>query len=366
MKLVIQNSSSVWGGNEKWLANVAAGLAARGHDVVVSCAGGAVRNGLESRGIRTSRFRPRGSLDIASGLSFAAWLSLESPDTLLLTSWHSISWCAWSARRARVPRLVLRQGIVRKYPARGPRRTALQRVNAIIANSREIQEVWDRTAPAETRGRVAVVLNGVESKRGHREVARIALRTELNIDEGTIVIGGAGHLFARKGFDFLLRAFALADIPESRLVIAGGGAERLELERLAVKLGVDDRVHLLGHRDNGPEIVAGLDLFVLSSHNEGMANVMLEAMAAGVPVVASDVSGVQKAIGATDSRPAAGWIVPPADVDVLAQSMAAVVSLLRQGNRGAADRLDEAHWRIANWFGIDRMVDECESILSPR
>ena len=85
MKLVIQNSAHVWGGNEKMLATVAAGLSRRGHDVVVSCAHGVVRDRLAEMGLRVTRFRPRGAIDPVSGLSFAAWLAIERPDALLLT-----------------------------------------------------------------------------------------------------------------------------------------------------------------------------------------------------------------------------------------------------------------------------------------
>lgn len=363
MKLVIQNTSAVWGGNEKWLANVAAGLASRGHDIVVSCPGGAVRQGVERRGIRTSRFRPRGSVDVVSGLSFAAWLGREAPDTLLLTSWHSLSWSAWSARVARIPRLVLRQGIVRTYPATGHRHAALQRVDAVIANSTEIQDIWDRSAPPSARGRVKVVLNGIEPRKDRREAARNTLRGELGLEESTILIGGSGHIFPRKGFDFLLRAFAIANVPDSQVAIAGHGDQKPELERLAAELGIVDRVHWLGHRDKGPDVVAGFDLFVLSSHSEGMANVMLEAMAGGVPVIASDISGVRKAIGATEFRQPAGWIVPPADAPALASAIGAAASLVRLGSDVVRARVEEAHWRIEHWFGIDRMIDECEAIL---
>ena len=366
MKLVIQNTSRVWGGNEKWLANVAAGLASRGHDVVVSCRRGPVEDGVHKRGIRTTHFRPRGSIDVASGASFAAWLAYERPDALLMTSWGAISWAVWAARTARVRRVVLRQGIVRRFPEPGPRAIALRSVDAIIVNSEAIRDVWESSAPPGMRGRVRVVLNGIKPRDDARVVAREKLRRELGIDDATLLIGGAGHLFPRKGFDFLLRAFSLAAISNSHVAIAGEGDHLPSLQRLASELGIVDRVHWLGHRENGPEIVAGLDLFVLSSHNEGMANVMLEAMAGGTPVIASDISGVRKALGDMDGRGPAGWIVPPADDAALSQSLSAVAELIRSGDDDVEHRVGEAHWRIDNWFSMSRMIDECEAILFSR
>ena len=366
MKVVIQNSSAVWGGNEKWMGNVASGLKKRGHQVVVSCKTGEVSERLAKREIRTTGIRPRGAADGASALAFATWLRLEKPDALLLTSWHPISWSVWAARRAGVPNIVMRQGIVRAFPAGTMRGGALKHVNAIIANSTEIREAWDASAPAPLRNRVRVVLNGIESMREDREKFRHRLRKELSLADGTLLIGGAGHLFPRKGFDYLLRAFAKADLGDAQVAIAGDGAHLRELEALAEELGIAERVHFLGHRDNGPEIMAALDLFVLSSHNEGMANVMLEAMAGGTPVIASDISGVPQAIGAVEGRTQAGWIVPPADDDALATTLAEVVQRMRSSDPEIGRRVDEAHWRIVNWFGIDRMVDECEAILFPK
>ena len=86
MKLVIQNGSRVWGGNEKWLATLGAGLMARGHEVVVACPRGAVSEGLARLRIPSADVRPGGTLDLPGALRFARWLRRERADALLLTS----------------------------------------------------------------------------------------------------------------------------------------------------------------------------------------------------------------------------------------------------------------------------------------
>lgn len=363
MKLAIQNMSRVWGGNEKWLATLAAGLGERGHDVVVSCPSGPVRDQLETRGIRTSAFRPRGGLDLASGLSFAAWLALERPDVVLATSWQSVAWVAWAAAIARVRRIVLRQGIVREFPRMSPRALALRRMDALIVNSTEIRDVWVRSAPWFSADKVNVVLNGVTSRMGERDEQRRRIRSELGAAPETLLIGGAGHLAPRKGFDLLLHAFAGASVTNSQLVIIGDGDHRQELESIAARLNIGDRVRWLGHRDDGPHVIGGLDLFVLTSRNEGMANVMLEAMAGGTPVIASDISGVRKAISEGEGRDAAGWIVPAGDVNAITSAIEVVADSVRSDDPGVRERVNEAHWRTTNWFSRDRMVRECEAIL---
>jgi glycosyltransferase involved in cell wall biosynthesis len=185
------------------------------------------------------------------------------------------------------------------------------------------------------------------------------LRTELGLSRGAVVVVGAGRLSRRKGFDFLLDAFARAGVDGSELVLVGNGEEEAALRAQAAALGIDARARFAGERGDVPRVLGACDLFVLSSHNEGMANVMLEAMAAGLPVVAFDVSGVRDALGARDGRPAAGWIVPPADTDALA---AAIGDALHHPDEAAA-RVAEASWRVRNWFSVERMVDEAEAIL---
>jgi glycosyltransferase involved in cell wall biosynthesis len=146
-------------------------------------------------------------------------------------------------------------------------------------------------------------------------------------------------------------------------VIIGDGPFRGALENLAVELQIERQVHFIGARERAAEAIGGLDLFVLSSHNEGMANVMLESMSAGVPVIASNISGVRTAIGETAVRPAAGWIFDPGNVDSLADRLEEVVDLVRSGSTIAAARVDEALYRIHSWFSPDRMLDETEQVL---
>ena len=363
MKLVIQNMSRVWGGNEKWLSILATELGRRGHDVIVSCPAGPVRTRLHSMGIPTTGFRPRGMIDPVSALAFAMWLRRTRPDAVLMTSWHSVAWTTFAARAAAVKRVVLRNGIVREAPRRGARAVALRSgVDAIIVNASEIRDAWLRTAPDFPPGRVHVVLNAIDSRFGERESLRRTLREQLRSDPDALLIGSAGNLFPRKGFDLLIRAFSAARIANSCLVIIGDGAQRQELEALAGALGISGSVHFLGQRANGPDLIGGLDIFALASRNEGMANVMLEAMAAGTPVIASKISGVETALGEVDGS-RAGWIVDELTEESFAASLQAVARDVRAHSAEVDARVREAHSRIVRDFSRDRMVNECEAIL---
>jgi glycosyltransferase involved in cell wall biosynthesis len=363
MKLVIQNGSRVWGGNEKWLATLSAGLIARGHQVAVSCPRGAVSERLRELGIPSADVRPGGTLDLPGALRFARWLRRERADALLLTSWRPLAWAAWAGRRARVPRTVVRLGIVRPFPTGGRARAFRRWVDAMIANSTEIRDAWLGSEPGYPADRIHLVMNGLHTRDHLRPALRDRLRAELGVAPGTLLVCGAGHLAPRKGFDLLLRAFASAAPADARVVIAGGGDYLTELQGLAAELGVSERVHFLGHRDDGPDVIAGCDVFVLGSRTEGMANVMLEAMAAGVPVIATDVSGVRRALGAEPGTPPAGWIVPGDDADAMAGALREVAGALASTPARVAERTDEALRRVRERFGVKRMVRECEAIL---
>lgn len=352
----------MWGGNEKWLATLAEGLAARGHRVVVSCrADGVVPGELRRRGIATATARPGAWGDLVRGARFAVFLRRERPDVLLLTAWRNLPWGVWAARLAGVPRTVVRLGIVRT-PGEGWRGIGAFRrgVDALIVNSAEVRDAWFAAAPWFPRERVHRVLNGVAPAARPGAGERAALRAELGVSPGARVIAAAGVIAWRKGFDVLLEAFARAAVADAELLLVGDGPDVPELRARARALGINARVRWAGRRADVPRVLGACDLFVVSSRSEGMANVMLEAMAVGTPVVSTAVSGVREALGAHSGRPAAGWTVPVDDAGALAAALRHAL-----GDRAeAAAFAAEAGWRARNWFAVERMVDEAEAVLA--
>jgi glycosyltransferase involved in cell wall biosynthesis len=176
------------------------------------------------------------------------------------------------------------------------------------------------------------------------------------------VLVGVGGLEPRKGFDRLLEAFAGLSDPSARLLIVGSGPEGERLRALAAELGVAERVRWMGQRDDVPDILFACDLFVLSSQNEGMAVAMLEAMALGLLVVGTPVSGVREAIGSTADRDAAGWVASAPTTAALRDAIEAALDALRRGEP-AEHRRREAIYRVRNWFNEERMVDEVEALV---
>lgn len=198
---------------------------------------------------------------------------------------------AWLARRFKLPLTITARGSdVTEIPSyRLPRRLirrAFASADAVITVSAGLRDaVVALGVPSE---KVTVLRNGVDLE-GFRPVDRAAARAVLGLDGPTLL--SVGHLIERKGH--ALTVEALAALPDWQLLIVGSGPERAALEALAARLGVADRVRLAGQVSHHelPRYYTAADMLVLASEREGWANVLLESMACGTPVLASPIPG---------------------------------------------------------------------------
>jgi glycosyltransferase involved in cell wall biosynthesis len=150
-----------------------------------------------------------------------------------------------------------------------------------------------------------------------------------------VTVLSVGRLRAPKDFTTLVRAVAACEPGSVRLQIAGDGPDRDRVAGEIARLGLGAAVELLGARDDVQDLLAAADIFVLSSRSEGMPMTVLEAMAAGLPVVASAVGGVPEAVGDGET----GTLVPPGDPDALGRALAVLVADAELRDRlGAAGR----------------------------
>lgn len=175
-------------------------------------------------------------------------------------------------------------------------RAAVQEAVAVITVSAALRQgVIELGAPA---GQVQVLRNGVDLDAFH-PVPREAARLALGMTRPTLL--SVGHLIERKGHALTIQAMRL--LPEWDLVILGEGPDRPALEALVGKLGLTGRVRLLGGRPHGELLryYSAADAMVLASSREGWANVLLEAMACGTPVIASDIPGNREVVRSLDA-----------------------------------------------------------------
>ena len=138
--------------------------------------------------------------------------------------------------------------------------------------------------------RIDVLYNGVDFGR-FASTQRDQLRGQLGVKDDEFLVGSVGRLAPVKNFPLLLRAICAPGMDKVIVTLVGDGPERGALEALVRELELSERVRFLGHRDDVADLLAAMDVFVLPSISEGMSNTLLEAMAAGIAVVASNVGG---------------------------------------------------------------------------
>src|SRR6185312_11852337 len=206
------------------------------------------------------------------------------------------------------------------------------RADEMVAVSAGIAQELGRLHVAEDR--IHVIHNPVDAEKLRRLVVD---GLPLNLRDKTPYIVSIGRLAEQKDQQTLLKAYALSPLREThRLVIVGEGSQRPYLEQLGRDLGIDDRLLLLGAMDNPYPVLAGASLHVLSSRWEGYTNVLLEALALGVPVVSTDCPHGPRELLDNGRY---GQLTPVADADALACAMAAELAQPCSGR----DRVLESH-----------------------
>lgn len=282
---------------------------------------------------------------------FRAVLAAMRPAALVTSNWGSIEW-AMANTPTLVRHLHVEDGFGpeerdRQQPRRvWTRRLLLRRATVAVPSQvlfRLATEVWRLP-----RGHVHYVPNGID-------LARFAVPRRAN---DVPVIGTVAALRPEKNLARLLRAFAAVRAQRPcQLVIAGGGPERAGLETLAAELGVAADVTFPGHVADTPALYAGFDVFALSSDTEQMPLSVLEAMAAGLPVAATDVGDVRAMLA-----PENGAQVVVQDEALLAAALAALLedpprrALLGAANRRRAEAAFDQEAMFAAWHALFRGV----------
>ncbi len=228
-----------------------------------------------------------------------------------------------------------------------------RRANRIIAISNAVKNYhceYLRYVP----DKVAVIYYGIEPKpyeNIHSQTVQL-MRQSWGVDNNTFIIGTVSRLISAKALDILLKGFAIylqsASVP-TKLLIVGSGPLELELKKLAEQLKIAEQVVWAGFRKDIPAVMNTLELFVLTSEREGLGQVLLEAMAAGKPIVATNVSAIPEVV----EDKVTGLLVPPRHPDKLAQAFKFFEQSEARERFGFAGRL-----RVKSVFTLPRMIEQ--------
>lgn len=272
----------------------------------------------------------------------------------------------WAAKMAGVPIIVHTPHGHVFYGHFGPLVSrfflAIERLTASITDCMVALSEGERTDyirfSVSSPDKIVTIHSGVEIDRYMKaEVNVEEKRRSLGLNPDGLVVGTVGWLLPIKGPIHLLNAMARIwqSHPETRLVFVGKGELEGKLRAEASRMGVSERVTFLGWRDDIPEIMQILDIFVLPSLNEGMGRVLVEAMAAGRPVVASKVGGIPDLVEHKKN----GFLVGPGDVNGTALAIKRL--LIDKGMRDEMGRMGRA---MAQNFTVEGMVKKIDALYS--
>ncbi len=223
--------------------------------------------------------------------------------------------------------------------------------NHVICVSRQVADFVVREVGIPQQ-KVVVIPNGIDLQAFAHLPARRQARAALGLPPDKPIVGTVARLDPVKRLDILLQA--AASLRDVHAIIVGDGPERIRLEALSRQLGMYSRVHFAGEQEDVRPWLAAMDVFVLASDWEGMSNALLEAMATGLPTVATAVGGTPEVVidGVT------GSLVPPHEPAALARAIERLLADFdlrqRMGNAGRE--------RVRKHFSVEEMVRATESL----
>jgi glycosyltransferase involved in cell wall biosynthesis len=287
-------------------------------------------------GLPVFPLKMRSELDLRASLRLAWQMKKRKCAVVHFHDAHSITVGSLAASLAKVPIRVISRRV--DFPIKS-RRKYEKKIDALIAISDGVKNVLVQGGIDPKR--IEVVSSGIDFSPFREARPKDYLRREFSFAADDYLVGIVAQLEDHKGHRYLIDASKIlkAHAPRIKVVIVGEGSLRLELDRQAHDLRVDDIVYFLGFREDVPQILASLDLFVLSSHMEGFGSSLLDAMASRLPVVATQAGGIPEVVIHRET----GLLVPPRDSQALAE---AVLKLYL--DRGLAGRLAQRGYEVVH------------------
>lgn len=349
------------GGAEHVLLNLAEGLRGRGHEIVPIGPDDRspwLHDQFVVRSFAPERYSMRRLVDWRCVRGIAGILRRRGVDVVHSHEFTMGVYGTVAAKLARRPHVLTMHG-GRYYAGKLQRRVALgvaARVSdAVVGVSGACAADLEQTLRLR-HGAVRVVPNGVPVPRGDRT----KVRAELGLGDADRLLVAVGNLYPVKGHIVLLRALALlvehGKASGLTVAVAGRGGEEAALREFARQAGIEANVRLLGYRDDAGDILAGADIYAMPSLSEGLPLALLEAMAVGLPVIASRVGGIPEV--AIDGENA--LLVPPGDPAALGSAIERLI-----GDRALCARLGRAARQTAERdYTLDAMLDRYEAIYA--
>lgn len=290
-------------------------------------------------------------------LNITKWLRAEQFDVAVTMLYFADLVGRPLARTVGIPRVIssLRaRNINYSWLARVMTRASMPLADRVVLNSASVR-AFAIAGEGAASEQIVVIPNGICVDDYLVPMPRTQLAQEFGVPVQARLLASVGRLAHQKGFDVLLKAFAGLRDKEAHLILIGRGELEGELRAAAQVLGISERVHFAGYRRDVPRLLGAFDVYVHPARFEGMPNAVMEAMAAGCPIVATAVDGTTELV--RDGID--GWLVPPEDVSALGAALEETMNdpIL------AHARGQSARARAATHFNETAMVDAWEQVL---
>jgi glycosyltransferase involved in cell wall biosynthesis len=343
----------VRGGAEKQLTLLAAGLPRDRFDVHLCTltAEGPLKEELEAAHVPYHHIGKTWKADPRAFWRLRALIRRLRPDVVHTWLFAANAYGRQAAFSAGVANVIAGERCVdpwKSWPQLAIDRFLARRTSRIATNSSGVVEFY--AAHGIPREKFIVIPNGVAPPGRVEHVSREALLAELHLPPDAKLIGAVGRLWPQKRVKDLIWAADLLKVlrDDVHLLIIGDGPQRWRLERYRDQVQIQDRVHFLGARDDVPRILPHLDCLWLASEYEGQSNAILEAMAAGKPVVASDIPGNRDLVVPGQT----GFLFPVGDRAEVARCTRTILD-----DPALSARLGRAgQCRVQDEFSIEKMV----------
>lgn len=347
MRILHLDEQRGWRGGEQQASYLIRGQAARGHAVFIAGRPGSEFLARDHGNIARAVACPfAGEADLYTAACLARLVRRERIDIIHAHTSHTHTIACLTRMLARRGRAIVSRRVDFNPSSNAWSRAKYTWPDRFIAISRTIAEVLH--ASGVPRERVSVVHSAIDAARLEAEPLS---RADLGLPDDAFVIGNVAALVDHKDQATLVRAMAevLRENPKAHAVIAGEGPLRANLLALTEQLGISSHVHLLGYRNDVPRLLHSLDVFVMSSKEEGLGTSVLDAMACRLPVVATAGGGIPEMV----RHDVTGLLVPVGDAHALAQGILAIAA-----DPATAARLAKAgQTMVREEFHVDRMVE---------
>lgn len=330
-KIILYTDTPLFGGAEKQMLMLAKNLDKSVFEPIIVCRKVETLKPLIEEAnelkIKTYLIESKSKHSLSNLGEFQKIINIEKPSLIHVQAWNPMAgkFAIMAARQNKIPLIVTEHDpFSLNWPKSIYKKWANQKVAKMITVSHANQKMLEEIYP-EMIGRLTTIHNGIEKFTSISESKRQQIRRAIfNAGPETKVILGVGTLHERKGYKYLIAAYAKIhkDFSNSRLVIAGEGPERDSLENLIKNLNLSDKVFLIGQSENVPDLMQSADLMVLPSLKEAFGLVILEAMQAGLPIIASQVGGIPEII----SSSGIGLLIEPANKNELVKALTKLLS----------------------------------------